>query len=316
VAQLERARRQRLRPSPRRRWIRVNVPAFTLTVLDGDRPVLEMAVIVGRASRPTPLIEGAVSSVVLNPSWTVPPDLAHVDMLPKIRSDPGYLAARGIDVYESWAPGARRLDPRQVDWQGLGRGIEALALRQRSGPGNGLGQFLFGIADEYDVYLHDTPARALFDEEVRAFSSGCIRVANARALAREILGSDPAWSPARIDAAVATGDTLTIDVRDPMPIRVVYEPVWVDGAGELHVRDDVYDGPPRRVVAARPVPAPAVVPLAPPRRSPEPRRAERPTSSADAPGTAMLVPAWPAGPAMYWGAPPAVDQASGVVRRP
>jgi murein L,D-transpeptidase YcbB/YkuD len=305
VAQLERTRRLRQRPTPRRRWIRINVPSFSLAVVDGDATVLEMPVIVGRPDRPTPLLEGVISSVVVNPSWTVPPDLAHLDLLPKIRRDSRYLASRNIDVYESWTPGARRLDPQQVDWNDIGRGIETLALRQRSGPGNALGHFLIGIADEYDVFLHDTPSRELFQQEIRAFSSGCIRVANARGLVEEILRSDPTWSPERLTTAVASGDTVALEVRDPMPIRVVYETAWVDGDGVVNFRDDVYAGPHQQTVRARPAPAPrrlAPAAVAPPSVRPAEASAVVAAESTRTARPAAVTPAWPTAP-MHWGRP-------------
>jgi len=261
--------------------------------------------IVGRPGRPTPLLEGVISSVVVNPSWTVPPDLAHLDLLPKIRRDPRYLAARNIDVYESWTPGAQRLDPQQVNWHGIGRGIEDLALRQRPGPGNALGHFLIGIAGEYDVFLHDTPSRDLFQHEVRTFSSGCIRVANARGLVEEILRSDSTWSPERLAATVASGDTVAIGVRDPTPIRVVYETAGVDGDGIANFRDDVYAEPHTQTVRPRPAPTASRRAPAPAARRSVRRAAERSVVAAESTGATRPAGAWPAWPAapMHWGRP-------------
>ena len=297
IAQLDRARRHRARPAPRGRWIRVNIPSFSLAVVDGGTTVLEMPVVVGRPGRPTPVFESVVSSIVVNPPWSVPPDLAYLDLLPKIRRDPGYLAARRIDVWESWAPDARRLDPRQVDWRRIGPAMQDLALRQRPGPGNALGRFLIGMRDEHDVFLHDTPSRELFEEEQRAFSSGCIRVADARSLVAAILRSDPVWTPERVAAAVAEGETVTIAVRDPMPIRIVYETAWVDGQGAIHFRDDLYGGEVHR--SAR---TPGPIAAAPPPEA---------TTVSPPPATAAPEPAWPMA-RMRWPRP--LPFAAGIVR--
>src|SRR5262245_5082540 len=151
IAQIERARVQASEPVPRGRWIRINVPAFELQVMDGAAVVLEMPVVVGRPSRPTPRYEKTLTSIVVNPDWTVPTDLARLDVLPKIIAEPDYLVRRQIDVYESWQPGARRLDPARIDWKHLGRGIDAFTLRQRPGPGNALGRLMFRMNDEPDI---------------------------------------------------------------------------------------------------------------------------------------------------------------------
>jgi len=241
AAQLERAAASAARPAPARRWIRVNVPRFWLEVIDGDDVVLEMPVIVGRPSRPTPTMDSTISWIQLNPPWTVPPLLAYEDMLPKIRRDPSYLTSRRIEILDGWRPDARRIDPATIDWATIDAGIRDLTLRQRPGPGNALGQVLFYMENGHDVFLHDTPSRNLFREARRDFSSGCIRVADARGLVREILRGTEAWPSARVDAAIRSGETTSVEVRAPMPIRIVYEPAWVDAAGVVHFRDDIYD---------------------------------------------------------------------------
>jgi murein L,D-transpeptidase YcbB/YkuD len=240
VAQLERAVAIAMQPVPARRWIRVNVPRFWLEVRDGDAVVLEMPVIVGRPSRPTPAFDSAISWIALNPPWTVPPLLAYEDLLPKIRRDPGYLASRRIDVLDGWRPDARRIDPGTIDWTTIGPGIRDLTLRQRPGAGNALGRVLFYMEGSNDVYLHDTPSRALFRRARRDFSSGCIRVADALGLVREILRGDPEWTPARLDAALRGGETVPVRVATPMPIRIVYQTAWVDADGVVQFRDDIY----------------------------------------------------------------------------
>jgi murein L,D-transpeptidase YcbB/YkuD len=262
IAQLELGRVRLAEPPPARRWIRVNVPSFSLELIDGDRTVLAMPVIVGRVARPTPVFESAISSIVLHPAWTVPPDLASFDLVPKIRRDPGYLASRGFEVYAGPDPGAARLDPKRVDWSRVGRGLSDVTLRQRPGSGNGLGRFLFSMENAYDVYLHDTPARDLFRYDRRDFSSGCIRIADARALAREILRSDAGWSPARLDATLARRQTLRVPIHVPVPVRVVYHTAWVDEEGKAQFRDDIYGADARELAAVR------LMPLRPPAREP------------------------------------------------
>jgi murein L,D-transpeptidase YcbB/YkuD len=237
LAQLQLAREQANAPVPRGRWIRINVPAFWLQVLDGTDVVLEMPVVVGRPSRPTPLFEKTLSAIVFNPAWTVPPDLAFHDLLPKILEDPGYLARRGIDVYDGWEPGAARLDPARIDWRHLGARIEGLSLRQRPGPGNGLGRMMFRMDGEQEIFLHDTPAREVFRQDRRDLSSGCIRVADAEGLARAVLGPE---SRGELGAWLTRRDTFTVSLGRPVPVRTVYETAWVDARGMVQFRDDLY----------------------------------------------------------------------------
>jgi murein L,D-transpeptidase YcbB/YkuD len=256
IAQLERARTRLAERPPARRWIRVNIPSFSLEVIDSDRTVLAMPVVVGRLARPTPVFESAISSIVLHPAWTVPADLAYRDVVPKIRRDPGYLASRGFEVFAGADPDAPRLDPKRIDWSRVSPGLGQVTLRQRPGSGNGLGRFLFSMENAYDVYLHDTPSRELFRSDRRDFSSGCIRVADARALAREILRSDDAtWSPARLDAALARGATRRLPVHSPVPVRVVYHTAWVDEHGTAHFREDIYGEDGRAPAVLQPAPA-------------------------------------------------------------
>jgi murein L,D-transpeptidase YcbB/YkuD len=247
VVQLGLARLGAREPVPGGRWIHINVARFWLQVLDGERVVLEMPIVVGRPSRPTPLFDKQVSAIVVNPPWTVPEDLAYLDLLPKIMADPRYLAQRQIDVYESWEPGAPRLDPRRIDWKNLGRGIQTLTLRQRPGPGNALGRMMFRMEGEQEIFLHDTPAREVFAQERRDLSSGCIRVADALGLARAIADPETRRS---LGASLAGRDTVAIPLPRAVPIRTRYETAWVDERGRVHFRDDIYGEDARRLATA------------------------------------------------------------------
>ena len=260
IAQLDRARLGSTQPLPTGRWIRINVPGFWLQVLDGEHVVLEMPVVVGRPSRPTPLFEKPLSAIVFNPAWTVPPDLAYHDLLPKIIADPSYLAQRQIDVYASWEPGAARLDPRGIDWQRLGARIEGLTLRKRPGPGNGLGRMMFRMEAEPEIFLHDTPAREVFRQDRRDLSSGCIRVADAEGLARAVLD---AGARADLPAFLARRDTFAVPLPHPVPVRTVYETAWVDARGTVNFRDDIYDADARMAPASKQAAVPRREPSAP-----------------------------------------------------
>jgi murein L,D-transpeptidase YcbB/YkuD len=240
IAQLELNRErveERVVPNPA---ILVNVPEYRLVLMDGDTRVLDMPVVVGRRDRRTPFIESAVSSIVFNPTWTVPTKLAYEDLLPKVRRDPAYFARTGIAVYDGWQAGAPAVDPDWIDWSQVGVAMKRMKLRQAPGPDNPLGRIKFHMDNDHDIYLHDTNHRELMAKDRRDLSSGCIRVGNAEGLARELLRDHPSWSPERITKALASRETIRVALRVPVPVRFVYQTAWVDGQDTVHFREDVY----------------------------------------------------------------------------
>jgi murein L,D-transpeptidase YcbB/YkuD len=272
VAQLD-LNRTRLEEEvpPADRYIRVNLPDFRLELIEGERTVLDMPVVIGRRDRRTPFIETAVTWIVFNPTWTVPTKLAYEDVLPKVRRDPHYLAKIGIQVYDGWESGAHPIDPSWIEWKDVGVGMKRLKLRQAPGPDNPLGRIKFHMDNDQDIYLHDTNHRDLMAKDRRDLSSGCIRVGNAEGLARELLRDQPRWPPERIDQALAGKETIRVPLRRPVPVRFAYQTAWVDGQDTVHFREDIYDVDARRVVDLgslhRSQPRPAVsqaAPAAPP----------------------------------------------------
>jgi murein L,D-transpeptidase YcbB/YkuD len=123
-------------------------------------------------------------------------------------------------------------------------------IRQEPGPGNPLGVVKFIFDNPYEVYLHDTNNRSLFDRSHRFLSHGCVRVSNAMELAKQLLKMDPNWPEQRIDEAVESGRNIRIDLMRPISIHVVYDTVWIDDAGIAQFRDDVY-GLDRRYLEVR-----------------------------------------------------------------
>jgi len=238
IANLE--RRRWLGEAPGRRQVRVNVAAFTLEAIDGPAVALRMRVVVGRPYRPSPEFSDRIRYLVLNPYWEVPPRLAVRDKLPLIRSDPGYLAREHIRVLSGWGEGVRQIDPASVDWWRVARPLP-YRLRQDPGPWNALGRIKFMFPNGYDVYLHDTPARELFAHAERGFSSGCIRLQEPLALADWLLADDPRWSPEALRAAIDSGQTRTVNLREPVPVYLLYWTAWGGSDGAVQFRRDIYD---------------------------------------------------------------------------
>ncbi len=220
------------------RYILVNIPGFSLAVVNEGKVVLEMPVIVGTKVRRTPIFASTVSSLIWNPTWSVPRKLAREDILPKLRADPGYLASHNIVLYDGSFAG-RRVDPARINWQAVGD-ISQFRLRQRPGAHNALGQVKFNIINDFDVYLHDTPHREKFVKAVRTFSSGCVRVGNPLGLAELLLSDMPEWTAERRKLVLEKGDTRLVELRTPMPVFLLYQTAWVDGTGALQFREDIY----------------------------------------------------------------------------
>ena len=220
------------------RYVLVNIPGFSLTVVEGGKPVLEMPVIVGTKVRRTPIFASTIDSLIWNPTWSVPRKLAREDILPKLRANPGYLSDHNIVLYAGSFAG-KRLDPARINWQNIGD-MRQFRLRQMPGTANALGQVKFNIPNDFDVYLHDTPHREKFVKSVRTFSSGCVRVGNPLGLAAQLLADMPEWTPERRAAVLEKHETHLVTLHTPTPVFLLYQTAWVDEQGALQFRDDIY----------------------------------------------------------------------------
>lgn len=215
----------------------VNIPAATAQLMIDGHVALTSRVIVGQPGWPTPLLESRIEGIVLNPYWNVPTRIARREILPKIATEPAYLAANHMRVLGG-PNGAAEIPPSSVDWtQFFQRGYR---LRQDPGPDNPLGQLKFMFPNKYDVYLHDTPSRRSFERSDRALSHGCIRIDRAFDLAVRLLADDPAWTPDALRAVIDSGDTRSLKLVRPMPIRTVYITAWVAAGGSIQFRPDIY----------------------------------------------------------------------------
>lgn len=242
----------------RRRWLPadlgqkyvfVNMADFELKIVDGPRTIFDTRIVVGLPYLRTPVFSGSMTYVVINPYWHITPNIARAEMLPKIRKDVSYLAKNNIKVLSDWGPDAKVLDPTQIDWGSISRSNFTYKLRQDSGPDNALGRIKFMFPNRHNVYMHDTPSRALFERTVRSFSHGCIRVQHPLEFATFIFRDDPEWTRAALDAAVASGEQQVIKLKEPIPVHLSYLTAWVNKDGSVHFRDDIY-GRDKRLEAA------------------------------------------------------------------
>jgi L,D-transpeptidase YcbB len=199
------------------RYIYVNVPAFQLRAYDKGEPVLEMKVIVGEEfeDKATPVFSDSMETVVFRPYWNVTPDIQAKEIEPKLASNPGYMAENDMEYWNDG--GARR-------------------IRQRPGPKNSLGFVKFLFPNDFNIYLHDTPAPELFEKDVRAFSHGCIRVEKPAELAQWVLG----WDASRVEQSMREGgDNRGVKLPKKIPVYIAYGTTYVRD-GQLYFGNDLY----------------------------------------------------------------------------
>ncbi|MBJ3815270.1 L,D-transpeptidase [Shimwellia pseudoproteus] len=231
--------RLRLLPDNLSTGIMVNIPDFSLKYYLNGNQMLASRVIVGRPDRKTPLMSSALSNVVLNPPWNVPPTLARKDLLPKVRKDPGYLDRHGFTMMRGWGS-SEPINPRQVNWSGITETNLPYRFQQKPGPTNSLGRYKFNMPSSDAIYLHDTPNHNLFQKDVRALSSGCVRVNKASELANMLL-QDVGWNDARISDAMKAGNTRYVNVRNHIPVNLYYLTAFVGDDGQTQFRTDIYN---------------------------------------------------------------------------
>ncbi|MFM1886436.1 MAG: hypothetical protein RL026_1593 [Pseudomonadota bacterium] len=248
------ARARRLPPRPAGRFIVVNIPQFRLYAFasadEEEASMLAMDVIVGRSlpTQRTPAFSASLKSVVFRPYWDVPGRILREELLPDLRRDREALARQGFEAVRGPADESPVVPWSAAAVEALARG--ELRLRQRPGPLNPLGQVKFLLPNEHAVYLHSTAAPRLFAATRRTFSHGCVRVADAEALARYVLGQEPGWDAARIAAALASqAPPERVTLQQPLPVLLVYATAIAAEDGRVLFFEDVY-GHDRRDAAA------------------------------------------------------------------
>lgn len=232
--------RLRLLPDDMRNGIMVNIANYSLVYYADGNKILSSRVIVGRPDRKTPLMRSALNNVVLNPPWNVPTTLVRQDIIPKVKRDPGYLYQHGYTLLSGWSNDAEVIDPSMIDWSMVSAATFPYRIRQAPGAHNSLGRFKFNMPSSDAIYLHDTPNHNLFQKDIRALSSGCVRVNKASELANLLL-QDAGWNNARISSSLEQGDTRYVPVRHRVPVNLFYLTAWVADDGMTQFRTDIYN---------------------------------------------------------------------------
>ena len=191
----------------------VNAAIARLQLFRDDRPVFTTRVVVGETDKQTPEFQSTINDILLNPPWNIPRSIAQKEILPKLVADPGYLASHHMRFRSNGA------------------------IQQEAGAYSALGRLKFEMDDRYDVYLHDTPTKSLFQSAARMMSHGCVRVENPRTLAVMLLGQPME----AIDKGIAAGHTSRRALPAPLPVFIVYQTAYVEPDGSIQFRGDPYE---------------------------------------------------------------------------
>jgi murein L,D-transpeptidase YcbB/YkuD len=224
----------------RDRRIEVNIPDFRLLVIEDGRTLMDMAVVVGRPARATPMIATRMTSVQFNPPWGVPMRNAREDLLPRLQRDATSLQARGFRIFQRVEGQIVEVDPTTVNWRAVNPERFPFFIRQDAGDANALGRIKFNMPNSDDIFMHDTPERHLFRRSDRAYSSGCIRLAQPMEFLMLALEGTEGWNRERVDRTLASRQTMAATLRRQPSIRLHYNTVLVEN-GQVRSRPDLYE---------------------------------------------------------------------------
>jgi murein L,D-transpeptidase YcbB/YkuD len=198
----------------------VNIPEFVLHLYEGKQKVFDIDVVVGKEGHNTMMFNGDLNQVVFCPYWNVPPSIVVHEILPEMEKHPHYLEKENMEI--------------------TGEEDGLPVIRQRPGEKNALGKVKFLFPNSFNIYLHDTPAKSLFEKDKRAYSHGCIRLKEPEKLANYVLRNQSQWTPEKIEEAMNIGEQKFVKVKNPIPVLITYYTAWVDDNGQLNFREDIY----------------------------------------------------------------------------
>lgn len=217
------------------RFVMVNIPATQIEAVENGRVVLRNKAIVGKVTRQSPVLSSKINEIIINPYWNAPQSIVRKDIIPLMRKDPEYLSKMNIHIL---GPDGQEVDPMSIDWST----DEAVGLRFRQDPGelNAMASVKINFPNQYSVYMHDTPQQALFRDEDRFYSSGCVRVQNVRDLVTWLLRDTPGWDRQRFEHDIKTVENESVPLAVPVPVYFVYITAWASPGNVVHFRDDIY----------------------------------------------------------------------------
>ncbi|WP_310378877.1 L,D-transpeptidase family protein [Flavobacterium sp.] len=217
-------------------FLLVNIPEYKLHIIEKGKLIWTTNVVVGKDAKQTTIFKGNISRIMLNPYWNIPNSIINNEIIPHIKENSNYLANNNMEVLS----GDKVINPSTINW-GKYKGNVPFIIRQKPGPDNALGKMKFLFPNNFNIYLHDTPSKGLFNESKRAFSHGCIRVENPNKLLMHFLRNDASWNQERVATILKTNKEFGIPIKPTIPVYIVYFTSWVDHTGQLNFRNDIYN---------------------------------------------------------------------------
>ncbi len=233
---------KRLPDQPNDRYIMVNIPNFRLYYIENGKEKLSMRVIVGDKKHHTPIFSNRISFIVLNPYWIIPDSIVQKELIPKMLKNPNYLAEKGYEVRTSYNVNRPPIDTSKIDWYKVLKSGQTKRYKfmQPPGPDNALGKIKFKFPNQFSVYLHDTSNKKLFKKGHRAFSHGCIRVAEPNTLLSTFAKHEKSVNYNRCQQILRGKHKTQLNLSNSVPVHIVYLTAWINSDGLLHYCDDIY----------------------------------------------------------------------------
>jgi murein L,D-transpeptidase YcbB/YkuD len=218
------------------RFVVCNIPAAQLEAVENGAVASRHIAVAGKPDRPSPEINSKIIEINFNPYWTVPVSIVRKDLIPKMQAEPDYLTRYNIRILDQKN---NELTPAQINWFS----DEAVNYKFKQDPGdrNSLGTIRINFPSAHGVYMHDTPYKNLFGDDVRFDSSGCMRIQNVRDLVAWLLSETPGWSRIEIDDVIKSGERKDAKLKPPVPLHWIYVTAWATADGVVQFRDDIYN---------------------------------------------------------------------------
>lgn len=198
------------------RLIVANIPEYKLHIYENDKEVLNMKIVVGKEGHNTVIFSGKLSEIVFSPYWNIPTSIAKKEIEPAVKNNPNYLAKHNMELVDG-------------------------SYRQKPGGSNSLGKVKFLFPNAFNIYFHDTPAKSLFENDVRAYSHGCIRISEPQKMAEYLLLNQAGWDSKKIVEAMNAGTEKSVAVAKPVSVIITYYTAWIGENNQLNFRDDIYN---------------------------------------------------------------------------
>jgi len=218
------------------RFVVCNIPAAQLEAIENGTVMSRHIAVAGKPDRPSPELNSRIVEINFNPYWTVPVSIVRKDLIPKMQAEPDYLTRYGIRILDQKN---NELTPAQVNWFS----DEAVNYKFKQDPGerNSLGTIRINFPSAHGVYMHDTPYKNLFGDDVRFDSSGCMRIQNVRDLVVWLLSETSGFSRIEIDDVIKSGERKDAKLKAPVPLHWIYVTAWATADGVVQFREDIYN---------------------------------------------------------------------------